>query len=184
MTLPSGGTPRMEVLGLSKSLLTLRISRLVVNNTSKCSAAANKNLERPLTFGSWGVWQFQRRLELHQHKAGWAWWEAQPNASLAVEKRQRYSSRNATESAWTLKSITRWSLFRYLVGVHVHEAEALGSGGFALDQANVSFIQICKRIQSLQDGLDGGGGLHIFNDHSWTKTDRFYVNPYYIWTPG
>lgn len=55
------------------------------------------------------------------------------------------------------------------MGVHVHKAEALGSWCFALDQANISFIQICKRIQGLQNRLNSGGGLHILNDHSCKK---------------
>lgn len=65
---------------------------------------------------------------------------------------------------------------RYLVGVHVHEAEALGPWRFALNQTNISFIQICKRVQGLQDRLNGGGGLHIFYYHSCIKTH--YVNSF------
>ena len=59
---------------------------------------------------------------------------------------------------------------KYLVGVHVHEAETFGAWGFALDQTDVLLIQIGKGIQALQDGLHRGGGLHVLDDHSLRET--------------
>lgn len=97
MTLPSGGIPRMEVLGLSESLLTLSISRLMVKILSRGTVAGTRTLKRQLTFGSWGVLQFLHILWLHQHKAGWVWWGALPNASLAVKKRKGLKWKNNTE---------------------------------------------------------------------------------------
>lgn len=52
MTLPSGGIPRMEVLGLSESLLTLSIIRLMVKITSRGTVAGKRTLKYQLTFGS------------------------------------------------------------------------------------------------------------------------------------
>lgn len=113
------------------------------------------------------VLQFQHILWLHQHKAGWVWWGARPNASLAVKKEKTFQAETPQNE---LRTIPRQSVSQCLMGVHVHEAEALRSWRFALDQANISFIQICKRIQGLQNRLNGGGGLHILNDHSCKKT--------------
>lgn len=52
MTLPSGGIPRMEVLGLSESLLTLGIIRLMVKLTPKGTVAGKRSRKHQLTFGS------------------------------------------------------------------------------------------------------------------------------------
>lgn len=52
ITLPSGGIPRMEVLGLSESLLTLSIIRLMVKITSRGTVAGTRTLKGQLTFGS------------------------------------------------------------------------------------------------------------------------------------
>lgn len=43
--------------------------------------------------------------------------------------------------------------FHYLMRVHVNKAEALGSWGLRFDQADISFIQIGKGVQGLQDGI-------------------------------
>lgn len=97
MTLSSAGIPRMEVLGLSESLLTLSIIRLMVKIISRGAVAGKRTLKHPLTFGSWVVLQFQHILWLHQHKVGWVWWGARPNVSLAVKKKKKVSSWNSTE---------------------------------------------------------------------------------------
>lgn len=62
MTLPSGGTPRMEVLDLSGSLLTLSIVRLRVKVITRRTVAGQRTLKHQLTFGSSMVLQFQHTL--------------------------------------------------------------------------------------------------------------------------
>lgn len=49
--------------------------------------------------------------------------------------------------------------------VHVYKAEAFASGRFATDQSDVPLIQVGIGIQCLQNHLNSGGVLQIFNDH-------------------
>ena len=59
------------------------------------------------------------------------------------------------------KQIVPW----YLMRVHVYKAEAFASGRFATDQSDVPLIQVGIGIQCLQNHLNSGGVLQIFNDH-------------------
>lgn len=49
--------------------------------------------------------------------------------------------------------------------VHVNEAEAFGTRGFASNQTDVPLIQVGEGVQGFQDGLHCCGGLHILYDH-------------------